>query len=183
MNLACQGASKPGRSFRIVNLMKKLPYLFIAVFLLCPVTVLGGDREVFLNAFGETATAYLNDSFLLLGTTADGFVADHISKETAEEIAKNVQKRVRIIRAKLKAVAGCRIAEVDKELIGLLDKAYACMDHQAWALYQYVQEKTPDTARRFEEQRTDCLERVKKIGEFYSTLPPAPELPEPLSTR
>jgi hypothetical protein len=145
--------------------------------------VFASDRELYLNAFGETATAYLNDSFLLLGTTADGFVADILDKTDASKIAKNVQKRVRIIRAKLKAVAESSISVADKKLIGLLDKAYACMDHQAWALVQYVDEKSPDTARRFAEQRTACLGRVNQILEFYSTLPPSPELPEPLSTR
>jgi hypothetical protein len=143
----------------------------------------GSDRAVFLNAFGETATAYLNDSFLLLGTTADGFVADIIPKDTALEIVRNVQKRVRVIRAKLKAVANTRISDVDRQLVGLLDSSYACMDHQAWALMQYINDKSPDAARRFESQRTDCLSRLKKISEFYSTLPPSPELPEPLSTR
>ncbi|AFM27478.1 hypothetical protein [Desulfomonile tiedjei] len=143
----------------------------------------GSDQAVFLNAFGETATAYLNDSFLLLGTTADGFVANIVSKETANEIVKNVQKRVRVIRAKLKAVSNTRISDVDRRLIGLLEQSYACMDHQAWALMKYLAEKSPDSARRFESQRTECLQKLKRVAEFYSTLPPSPELPEPLSTR
>jgi len=144
---------------------------------------LADDRVLFLNAFGETATAYLNDSMLLLGTTADGFVADIIGKEQAMEIAKNVQKRVRVIRGKLKAIAGARISAVDKKLIELLDSSYGCMDHQAWALYQYVEDKSPDAARRFEAQRSGCLESLKKVADFYSTLPPSPEVAEPLSTR
>lgn len=156
--------------------------LLVALFFISP-KVHAGDLEVFLNAFGETATAYLNDSFLLLGTTADGFVADIIPKDTALEIAKNVQKRVRVVRGKLKAVSEARISDVDRQLIALLDHAYACMDHQAWALVEYVQDKNPETAKRFESQRLDCLQRLKKIAEFYSTLPPSPELPEPLSTR
>jgi len=165
------------------TIMKIILLLISFVFALSPVALYGSDREVFLNAFGETATAYLNDSCLLLGTTADGFVADILPRETAVEIARNVQKRVRVIRAKLKAVSASPIATVDKQLIGLLDKAYACMDHQAWALYQYVEEKSPETAKRFDEQRTTCQERIKGIAEFYSVLPPSPELPEPLSTR
>lgn len=163
--------------------MKKIFCLLVVLAVIGPATGFASDRELYLNAFGETATAYLNDSFLLLGTTADGFVADILAKKDASKIAKNVQKRVRIIRAKLKAVSESSISETDKKLIGLLDKAYACMDHQAWALVQYVEEKSPDTARRFAEQRTACLDRVNHIFEFYSTLPPSPELPEPLSTR
>lgn len=163
--------------------MNKILFFLVSMILLSPVALPASDREIFLNAFGETATAYLNDSFLLLGTTADGYVAEIISKETAHDIAKNIQKRVRIIRAKLKTVAGSSIADVDKRLIELLDKAYACMDHQAWALNEYVTEKSPDSAKRFEEQRTKCLDRLNKIAELYSKLPPSPELPEPLSTR
>lgn len=142
------------------------------------------DGKVFLNAFGETATAYLNDSFLLLGATADEFVADIIPAQVAMEIGKNVQKRVRRIRTKLKAASESSISDVDRQLIGLLDHAYACMDTQAQALAQYVEEnKSPEAARRFETQRLDCLNRLKKITEFYSTLPPSPDTPEPLSTR
>ncbi|HMK34415.1 MAG TPA: hypothetical protein VK463_05055 [Desulfomonilaceae bacterium] len=163
--------------------MKRLYFCFLVVLLLCPQAVRASDQTVYLNAFGETATAYLNDSFLLLGTTADGFVSDIISKDTALEIAKNVQKRVRLIRAKLKAVSATRISGVDQKLVGLLDNAFACMDHQAWSLGQYLSEKTPDNAKRFEGQRTECLNRLKKIADFYTTLPPSPEVPEPLSTR
>lgn len=163
--------------------MKRIACLLILISLLYPPISQGADEAVFLNAFGETATAYLNDSFLLLGTTADGFVADIIPKETALEIVKNVQKRVQVIRAKFQAVAASRISKADKQLIGLLDNAYGCMDHQAWALIQYIQEKTPDAARRFEGQRKDCLSHMDKISAFYSTLPPSPEVPKPLSTR
>ncbi len=182
MNFGAAGA--PATIAQSELLMKRVVLLLSFCLLLCPpLVVRGSDEAVFLNAFGETATAYLNDSFLLVGTTADGFVAEVIPKDTALEIARNVQKRVRVIRAKLKAVANTRISDVDRRLIGLLDQAYACMDHQTWALIQYVNDKNPDTARRFESQRTDCLSRLKKIAEFYSTLPPSPELPEPLSTR
>jgi hypothetical protein len=181
MNFGAAGA--PATIAQTELLMKRVAFLLSLCLLWCPPMVRGSDQAVFLNAFGETATAYLNDSFLLLGTTADGFVADIIPKDTALEIARNVQKRVRVIRAKLRAVANTRISDVDRQLIGLLDQSYACMDHQTWALLQYVNDKSPDTARRFESQRTDCLSRLKKIAEFYSTLPPSPELPEPLSTR
>jgi hypothetical protein len=163
--------------------MKRIAGLLILILLLLPQTSQGADEAVFLNAFGETATAYLNDSFLLLGTTADGFVADIIPKKTALEIVQNVQKRVRVIRSKFKVISASRISKADKQLIGLLDNAYGCMDHQAWALIQYIQEKTPDTARRFEGQRKDCLSHMDKITAFYSTLPPSPEVAEPLSTR
>ena len=163
--------------------MKTIPLVLILVLICGPSTTCAGDRAVFLNAFGETAVAYLNDSFLLLGTAADGFVADILPKETTLEIAKNVQKRIRVIRGKLKTVSAAKISEADKKLLGILDSAYGCMDHLAWALYQYVEDKSPDTARRFEEQRTGCLDKLKKVADFYSTLPPAPEVPEPLSTR
>jgi hypothetical protein len=163
--------------------MRAICLISILALLLVPSTLLADDRALFLNAFGETATAYLNDSFLLLGTTADGFVADIIPKETALEIATNVQRRVRVIRGKLQGIAGARISPVDKKLLDLLDNSYGCMDHQAWALYQYVEDKSPEAARRFEAQRSGCLESLKKVADFYSTLPPSPEVPEPLSTR
>jgi hypothetical protein len=162
---------------------KSVIVLFVIITIATPIGAFSSDQTIYLNAFGETATAYLNDSFLLLGTTADGFVGDIISKDTANEIVNNVQKRVRLIRAKLKAVSGTRIAELDAKLVGLLDNAFACMDHQAWALTQYIEEKTPDAARRFESQRTECLSRLKKIADFYTALPPSPEAAEPLSTR
>jgi len=163
--------------------MKTIPLVLILVLICGPSTMWADDRALFLNAFGETATAYLNDSFLLLGATADGFVADIIPRETALEIAKNVQKRIRVIRGKIQGVSASKLSEVDKRLLGVLDNAYGCMDHQAWAFYQYVEDKSPDAARRFDEQRAGCLDKLKKVAEFYSTLPRSPEVPEPLSTR
>ncbi len=163
--------------------MKKTLLFAAFVYLVTWPAILQADQTIYLNAFGETATAYLNDSFLLLGTTADGFVAEIMPKDTALEIARNVQKRVRLIRSKLKAVSNTKIADVDNQLIGLLDNAFACLDHQAWTLTQYIEDKSPDNARKFESQRTECLSRLKKISEFYMALPPSPEVPEPLSTR
>ncbi len=162
--------------------MKKVLFLLLTVWLSCPVAY-SADWALYLNAFGETSTAYANDSFLLLGVVADGFVADIVQKDTGLEIVQNVQKRLRRVRAKIRSVSQTRIAEVDRQLLDLLDKAYACLDHQAWALAQYMNEKAPETAKRFEEQRTVCLEQIEKIAQFYAKLPPAPQLFEPLSTR
>lgn len=163
--------------------MRRILWLYAALLLAPTSTLLASDAALFLNAFSETATAYLNDSFLLLGATADGFVAETIPKETALEIAKNTQKHVQIIHGKLKAVAGNRISVADTKLIGLLDEAYAGLDEQAAALIAYISDRSPEAAKRFEEQRTVCLDRITKIGQFYSTLPPSPEPPAPLSTR
>jgi hypothetical protein len=162
--------------------MKRILLSFLLVLLVYPLAH-SSEKALFLNAFGETATAYLNDGFLLLGATADGYVADIMDKKTAVEIAANVQKRVRVIRAKLEAVSKCNIAQIDKQLLDLLNSAYACLDRQAWALTQYLEDKSPSTAKRFEEQRLKCLEGLRKVSEFYSTLPPSPELPAPLGTR
>jgi hypothetical protein len=163
--------------------MKRIFCILLLTFILIPFNAMGSDRAIFLNAFGETATAYLHASFLALGTTADGFVADIIPKENALEYTKNVQKGVRVIRAKIKAVSAARIADVDKKVLGLLDSAYGCLDHLSWALTQYVEDKNPETAKKFADQRTECLERLTVIKDFYSRLPPSPEVAEPLSTR
>jgi hypothetical protein len=166
---------------RFAALMKITALLSLTALILLPAGA-HADPALFLNAFGETATAYINDSFLLLGSTADGFVAGIRQEDIALKIADDVRKRVRIIRAKLKAVLKTRIAAEDKRLIERLDGAYACMDHLAWALNQYVREKSPDAANRFEEQRKTCLKRLDAVAKFYSALPP-PEFREPLSTR
>ena len=65
----------------------------------------------------------------------------------------------------------------------LLDSGYACMDHQAWALMQFLEEKSPENAARFRKHRDDCLKRIEELRAFYEALPRSPELPEPLSTR
>jgi len=149
-----------------------------------PVSVqAAGDSELFLSAFTETATAYLNDSFLLLGMTADYLVSEIVTKEAALEHTINVQKRIRVIRAKLKAVSQRRITDLDRQLIRFLENGYACLDLQAWALVKHIEQKSTQTAKNFENQRTQCLERIKTLKSFYSALPPALEFPEPLSTR
>jgi len=152
------------------------------VFLPCAVQA-AGDAELFLGAFTETATACLNDSFIMLGMTADYLVSEILPKETALEHTINIQKRMRVIRAKLKAVSQRHITDLDRQLLRLLENGYACMDLQAWALVKLIEERSTQTAKNFENQRTQCWERIKILKNFYSTLPPAPELPEPLSTR
>lgn len=155
----------------------------VLMFLSVTSTCFAVDRTALINAFGETATAYLNDSFLLLGTTADGFVSDVVPKDTALEISRNVQRRIRIIRAKIKIVDSPQLTFIDKKLLSLLDNSFLCMDHQAWALIRYVQDRVPENAKRFESHRAECLERIRKLADFYSEFPAPPELPAPLSTR
>ncbi|MDD3471843.1 MAG: hypothetical protein PHS86_03585 [Syntrophaceae bacterium] len=163
--------------------MKRLK-VFTVIFLVCVASQSYAlEQGVLINAFGETATAYLNDSFLLIGTTADGFVADIIQKDTALEITKNVQRRLRIIRAKIKMIDSPKLSLMDKKLISLLNDSFLCMDHQAWALMRYIQEKVPENAKKFESHRSECLGRIKKVAEFYSEFPTPVELPAPLSTR
>ena len=162
--------------------MRKSLLVLVVVLVLAP-GVCGADWALYLNAFGETATAYANESCFLLGVVADAFVADIIQKNDALVIVQDVQKRIRRIRAKIRAVSQTQIADLDRQLLDLLDKAYACLDHQAWALMQYMNEKTPETARRFNEQRTECVERIQRIGQFFAKLPPPSQLSEPLSTR
>jgi Skp family chaperone for outer membrane proteins len=162
--------------------MKKAAVVLIVALVLAP-GICEADGALYLNAFGETATAYVNDAFLLLGVVADAFVADIIQKNDALEIVQDVQKRLRRIRAKIRSVSQTQISESDRRLMDLLDKAYACLDHQAWALMQYTNEKTPETARRFNDQRKECLERIQQIGQFFAKLPPPAQVSEPLSTR
>ncbi len=173
-------------SFRVCEekTMKLILCSVMICFVFLPCTVqAAGDTELFLGAFTETATAYLNDSFLMLGMTADYLVSEILPKETALEHTINIQKRIRVIRAKLKAVSQRRITDLDRQLLRLLDNGYACLDLQAWALTKLIEDRSTQTAKNFENQRTECWERIKTLKNFYSTLPPAPELPEPLSTR
>ncbi len=162
--------------------MKRICFITLLVITLTPVAAIG-NSSVFLNAFGETATAYINDAILLLGTVADSYTANTYQPDKAGRIVSNVQKRVRIVRAKLQAVGTCDITEADRKLVRLLDKAYACADHEAWALLEYVKKKDPELAKRFEEQRQDCIRCMEQIVAFYEALPPSSEKPEPLSTR
>ena len=163
--------------------MRRFQIFVVLMIMLVTSTGYAADQGALINAFGETATAYLNDSFLLLGATADGFVSSVIAGDTAMEITRNVQRRIRIIRAKIKMIDSPSLSLIDKKLLNLLDNAFLCMDHQAWALMRYIKDKLPDNAKKFESYRTDCLERIKKLADFYSEFPAPPELPAPLSTR
>jgi hypothetical protein len=166
------------------EIMKRILCSAMIFLMFLPVTVqAAGDADLFLSAFTETATAYLYDSFLLLGITADHLVSEILTKEAALEHATNVQKRIRVIRAKLKAVSQRRISDLDRQLIRLLENGYACMDLQAWALVKHIEQRSAQTAKNFEDQRTQCWQRIKALKSFYSALPPALEFPEPLSTR
>ena len=163
--------------------MKRLQTLLVLVLINVTSLSYAADQGALINAFGETATAYLNDSFLLLGTTADGYVSEVIPKDTALEISRNVQRRIRIIRAKIKIVDSPKMSLIDKKLLNLLDDSFLCMDHQSWALMRYIQDKIPENAKKFEAHRSECLGRIRKLADFYSEFPAPAELPAPLSTR
>jgi hypothetical protein len=163
--------------------MKLIPGFLIFIFLISPVKSFAANDQVFVNAFAEAAVAYANDSFLLLGTIGDAFAGTIIPNENAIETVQKVQKRIRVIRARLREVSNAGLSYNEKRFTAMLDGSYACMDHLAWYLIQYIKQKTPENSQKFENQRTACLEKLKTISNFQSTLPRAPELAEPLSTR
>ncbi len=140
-------------------------------------------QNVYLNAFLETSSAYLNDAFLLVGAVSDAVMIEHLSPEIAAETITNVQKRLRRVRGKINAVLLTRVGLSEKKLLSLLDRSYACLDQQTWALLTFLKDHTPASAKRFEGLRAECLERIQGLSAFYAGLPSAPELPEPLSTR
>lgn len=163
--------------------MKRLFFLLSALVFLSPPQAISADSDVCLHSFREIAVAYMNDAFLLLGTVADAYTADVVPKEQAVNMTAAVQNRVRIIRAKFKAVAATSLPEDDRRLLLFLDDAYACMDRQAWALLQHVRSKSQDSAKRFDEIRRECLQKIEVVAGFLVDRPPASKVHEPLSTR
>lgn len=162
--------------------MKKIAALLL-IAISSPAYAEMSDWALFLNAFGHTATAYLNDSYLLLGTTADGYHHEIIKKDAALTIADDVKRRVRIIRGKLQDASKRNIADRDRKLLEKLYEAYGCIDHLAWMLTEYINDKNPDNGKRYVEQRKKCLEHIQGIAVFYAELPRSREVAEPLSTR
>lgn len=165
--------------------VKKVLYCALFLAFLNSISYVNADdgKKVYLNAFLETSTAYLNDAFLLIGAISDTVMTESARRDVAAETIDGVQRRVRIIRAKIKAVLMTRVNIPERKLLSLLDGAYACLDHQAWALITFFKDSAPESAKRFELLRLECLEKIESISNFYAGLPRAPELPEPLSTR
>ncbi len=140
-------------------------------------------KKIYLNAFLETSTAYLNDAFILVGVISDSVMTEGASPDVAAEIVSNLQRRLRTVRAKIRGVLLTKVSLAEKQLLSLLDKSYACLDHQTWSLLIFLKDNAPESAKRFETFRSECLERIQAISDFYAGLPRTPELPEPLSTR
>jgi hypothetical protein len=167
-----------------MNRVTGLFLLATALIILLPPHVFCSDAEVSFEAFKETAVAYMNDAFLLLGTVADGFTADVIPKEQAVGMTGAAQNRLRIVRAKFKAVGAAALPnDRDRRLLLMLDETYGCMDRQAWALLQYMRAKSRDSAERFEELRKECLEKIQQVAAFLINRPSPPKVQAPLSTR
>ncbi|MCX5872655.1 MAG: hypothetical protein NTY51_05375 [Deltaproteobacteria bacterium] len=144
---------------------------------------LSADQSILIDAFAQTATAYANDSFLLLGVVGDQFVTGTYDKDSAAQDVRNIQKRIRIIRAKINLVTGSINSKPDKKWLKVLDSVYICLDQQAWAMTKYIDDKSPSNARRFESIRSECLVKIKNLAQFYGSLGASDELPAPLSTR
>lgn len=157
--------------------------LFLALLIFASCANADDAKKVYLNAFIETSTAYLNDAFVLVGAISDSFMTESTPTEAATATITNLQRRLRIVRAKIKGILLTRVGLTERKLLSLLDSSYACLDQQTWSLLTFFKENTPASAKRFEGLRIECLEKVQAVSTFYTSLPPAPELPEPLSTR
>ncbi|MFH0959941.1 MAG: hypothetical protein V1897_14705 [Pseudomonadota bacterium] len=157
--------------------------LVIVVLILMTGPTPGSDKTAVIEAFSQTATAYANDSFLLLGMVGDQFVSGIFSKESAIRTVSGVQKRIRIIRSKINMARGIAKTEQEQKWLKMLDGIYVCLDQQAWTLSKYLHENIPVNAKRFDELRNNCIEKLNILEQYYASLGSPDELPAPLSTR
>lgn len=143
----------------------------------------GSDESALIEAFSQTATAYANETFLLLGMVGDQFVSGIFSQEAAMRTVVNVQKRIRKIRSKINLALGMARTERDRKWLKMLDGIFICLDQQAWAMSKYVNEKIPARAKHFDELRNNCIEKLNLLEQYHSSFWSSEELPAPLSTR
>ena len=161
---------------------RKCIFVIVAVIAMTGLS-LGYDEAAVIEAFSQAATAYANDSFLLLGMVGDQFVSGIFSQESSISTVAGVQKRIRIIRSKINLTRGMAKTERDRKWLKMLNGIYICLDQQAWAMSKYVNEKTPANAKRFDDLRNNCLEKLNLLEQYHASLGFSKELPAPLSTR
>jgi hypothetical protein len=143
----------------------------------------GSDESALIEAFSQTATAYANETFLLLGMVGDQFVSGIFSQESAMRTVVSVQKRIRKIRSKINLALGMAKTERDRRWLKMLDGIYICLDQQAWAMSKYVNEKIPARAKHFDDLRNNCIEKLNFLEQYHASFGSSKELPAPLSTR
>jgi len=163
--------------------MSRISGLVTIIILLMAGFSCAADQSALTNAFAQTATAYANDSFLLLGMVGDQFVAGSLDGGAAAQTVTGVQKRIRVIRAKINLVLSWANSDQDRKWLQVLDNVYICLDRQAWAARKFVDDRSPASAKRFETFRNECLDKIRNLSQFYESLANSEELPAPLSTR
>ncbi len=163
--------------------MNRVSFFLVVFIIAMSVQSAFTDQQTLGDAFAQTATAYANDSFLLLGMVGDAFVTGALDKSSAVQTVANIQKRIRIIRAKINLVEAAMHSGNRSKWLKILDSVYTSLDQQAWAITKYIDDKTPVNAKRFNAIRNECLEKIKDLARFYASTGASVELPAPLSTR
>ena len=108
-------------------------------------------------------------AFFCLGLPRTASVRNS-TKRNGSRTHRNIQKRMRVIRAKLKAVSQRRITDLDRQLIRLLDNGYACMDLQAWALIRLMEKQIHANRQEFREPEDPMLGTNQDRQEFLLRL-------------
>ncbi len=163
--------------------MNRVSFSVLAIMITMMAHSAFADQQTLADAFAQTATAYANDSFLLLGMVGDEFVTGALDKSSAAQTVTNIQKRIRIIRAKINLVLASLNLGNERKWLKILDSVYTSLDQEAWAMNRYIDNKTPAHAQRFDAIRVECLQKIRDLSQFYASTVGSDELPAPLSTR
>jgi len=166
-----------------ISPMNRVSFFIVAIVIAMTAHSAFADQQTLTDAFAQTATAYANDSFLLLGMVGDEFVTGALDKSSAAQTVANIQKRIRMIRAKINLVVASMNLGNERKWLKILDSVYTSLDQQAWAMTRYIDDKTPANAKRFDAIRGECLEKIGNLAQFYASAGASVELPAPLSTR
>lgn len=120
-------------------------------------------QDACLEAVGGLSAGHTYTSYLLIGTTADGFAKKAFEADHVAEIATEIGTLCGNVTGLLAKLRAGKLSEADAKYLSEIEGIYALLKEQAGALAAYAKSGKNEDMQRYEKARTTVYPKIQTL--------------------
>lgn len=120
-------------------------------------------QDACLEAVGGLSAGHTYTSYLLIGTTADGFAKKAFDAEHVSEVATEIGTLCGNVTGLLAKLRGGKLSESDAKYLGEIEAIYALLKEQSAALAAYAKSNKNEDMEKYEKARTTVYPKIQTL--------------------
>jgi hypothetical protein len=120
-------------------------------------------QDACLEAVGGLSAGHTYTSYLLIGTTADGFAQKAFDADHVAEVATEIGTLCGNVTGLLAKLRGGKLSDSDSKYLGEIEAIYALLKEQSSALAAYAKSNKNEDMEKYEKARTTVYPKIQTL--------------------